>query len=74
MTPKVRNAHIKWLRAKLKESERDACKVGATDVAHKKAMAEFRSYTTQLQRALAAKAEGAPKGKKKKGKKKRGSR
>lgn len=72
MNSKVRNAHIKWLRGKLKEAEKDACKLGATEATHKKAMSDFRSYTTQLARAVAAKAEAAAGKGKKKGKKKKG--
>lgn len=75
MSPKVRNAHIRWLRAQLKTDEKDACKPNATEAQHKKALADYSKHSAALARALEAKgATGAGGKRKKKGKKKKGSR
>jgi hypothetical protein len=74
LSPKARNAHIKWLRAKVKESEKDVSKVGATEATHKKAMGDLNRFTAALARAVEAKSGSGKKrgrkGRKKKGRKK----
>jgi hypothetical protein len=73
VSAKVRNAHIKWLKAQVKSDEKDACKPTATEAAHKKAMGDYARHSAALARALEAKSssgkKGARKGRKKKGRK-----
>jgi hypothetical protein len=66
---KVQNAHIRWLRAQIKQDEKDACKPTATEAAHKKAMVDYRKHSSALERALAAKKGTGKKAGKRKGKK-----
>jgi hypothetical protein len=70
MSPKVRNAHIRWLRAQVKEAEKDVSKVSATEAAHAAAMKRLAKHGAALSRAQEAKSGGTGKAKKKKGRKK----